>query len=53
MHYTCIACIAIESVIGMEKKNELQVYLKECKHRRKKMKLTEFIEAELGSESEL
>ena len=26
MHYTCIACITIDSVMRMEKKNYLQVY---------------------------
>ena len=27
MHYTCIACIAIDSVMKIDKKNYLQVYL--------------------------
>ena len=31
-HYICIACITIDSVMGMEKKNYLQVYLEECKY---------------------
>ena len=53
MYYTCIACITIDSVMRMEKKNYLQVYLEECKHRMKKRKMTKFIEAELESESEL
>ena len=48
-HYTCIACITIGSVMRMEKKNYLQVYLQECKYRIKKTKLTKFIEAELES----
>ena len=52
MHYTCIACITIDSVMRMEKKNYLQVYLRECKYRVKKAKMTKFIEAELESESE-
>ena len=52
MHYTCIACITIDSVMRMEKKNYPQVYLEECKHRMKKTKMTKFIEAELESESE-
>ena len=45
---TCIACITIGSVMRMEKKNYLQVYL-QCKYRIKKTKLTKFIEAELES----
>ena len=52
MHYTCIACITIDSVMRMEKKNYPQVYLEECKYRMKKTKMTKFIEAELESESE-
>ena len=51
-HYTCIACITIDSVMRMEKKNYPQVYLEECKYRMKKTKMTKFIEAELKSESE-
>ena len=35
-HYTCIACIIIDSVMRMEKKNYRQVYLEECKYRMKK-----------------
>ena len=52
MHYTCIACITIDSVMRMEKKNYLQVYLEECKYRMKKTKMTKFIGAELKWESE-
>ena len=51
-HYTCIACITIDSVMRMEKKSYLQVYLEECKYRMKKTKMTKFIQAELKSESE-
>ena len=47
MHYTCI-----NSVMRVEKRNYLQVYLEECKHKRKKRKMTKFVEAELESESE-
>ena len=46
-HYTCIACITIDSVMRMEKKNYPQVYLEECKYRMKKTKMTKFIGAEL------
>ena len=46
MQYTCIACLKIDSVMRMEKKNE------ECKHRIKNRKMTKFREAELESESE-
>ena len=54
-HYTCIACITIDSIMRMEEKNYPQVYLEEYKYRMKRTKITKFIEAELksGSESEL
>ena len=51
-HYTCIACITIDSVMRMEKKNYPQVYLQECKYKIKRTKMTNFINAELDSESE-
>ena len=38
MHYTCTACITIDSVMKIEKKNYPQVYLEECKHKAKKKK---------------
>ena len=52
MHYTCIACIAVDSVIKMDKKNYLQVYLEECKYKVKKIQMSRFINAELKSNSE-
>ena len=36
MHYTCIACITIDSVLTIDKKNHPQVYLEECKYKVKK-----------------
>ena len=53
MHYSCVACITITSVMRIENKNYLQVYLEECKYRMKRTKMIKFIEAELESESEL
>ena len=35
-HYTCIACIFVDSVLRMSKKNYPQVYLEECKYKVKK-----------------
>ena len=52
MHYTCIACITIDSVIKIEKKNYPQVYLEECKYKVKKIQMSRFINAELESDSE-
>ena len=51
-HYTCIACITIDSVLRMEKKNYPEVHLEEFKNKTKKIKTTNFIRAELESESE-
>ena len=51
VHYTCITCITIDSVMRMEKKFYPQVYLEECKYKMKKTKVTKFIEAELEWES--
>ena len=36
MHYTCIACITIDSVLTIDKKNHPQIYLEECKYQVKK-----------------
>ena len=41
VHQTDIACIAIDSVTRMEKKNYPQVYLEECKYKIKKTKMTD------------
>ena len=37
VHYTCIACITIDSVMKMDKKNYPQDYWEECKYRVKKL----------------
>ena len=52
MHYTCIACITIDSVMRIDKKNHPQVYLEECKYKVKKMQMSRFINTELKSDSE-
>ena len=52
VHYTCIACITIHSVVRMEKKNYQQVYLEECKYKIKKTKMPMFINTELETVSE-
>ena len=51
-HYTCKACITIDSIMRIEKKNYPQVYLQKCKYKIKKAKMSNFIRAELESESE-
>ena len=53
IHYTCIACITIDSVMRIDKKNYPQVYLEECKYRTKKIEMSRFINTELSdSESD-
>ena len=51
-HYTSIACITIDFVMRMEKKNYPQVYLEECKYKIKKTKMNNFIKFKLESELE-
>ena len=52
MHYTCIACVFIDSVMIMDKKNYPRAYLEECKCKIKKIQMSRFINAELESDSE-
>ena len=52
IHYSCIVCITIDSVISFNKQNHLQVYLEECKYRIKKMQMSKFVKNELKSDSE-
>ena len=52
MYYTCIACVTIDSVLKINKKNHSQVYLEECKYRVKKIHMSRFINTELKSDSE-
>ena len=52
IHYSCIACITIDSVINFHKKNHSQVFLEECKYRIKKTQIPKFIRNELKSDSE-
>ena len=51
-YYTCIACITIDSVLEMNKKNYPQVYLEECKYKIKKIHTPRFINTELESDTE-
>ena len=52
IHYTRMACVAIDSVMRMDRKNYPQVYLEECKYKVKKIQMSRFINAELESDSE-
>ena len=52
IYYACIACIIIDSVMKMNKKNYPQVYLEECKYKIKKIQTPRFINTELVTDSE-
>ena len=52
MHYTCIACTTIDSVLKINKKNHPDVYLEEFKYRVKKIQMTRFKNIELKSNSD-
>ena len=52
MYHTCIACMTIDSVMKVSKKNYPQVYLEECKQKIKKLQLSRFINVELESDSD-
>ena len=51
-YYTCIACITLDSVLKMGKKNYPQVYLEECKYKVKQVRTPRFINTELELDSE-
>ena len=51
-YYTCTACITVDSVMKMNKKNYPQVYLEECKYKVKKINTPRFINIKLESDSE-
>ena len=51
-YYPCIACITVDSVLRMNKKNYPQVYLEECKYKIKKIHTSRFINTELETDSE-
>ena len=52
MHYTYLACITIDSVMKIEKKNYPKVYLEEFKYRVKKIQMPRFKNSDLESDSE-
>ena len=47
-----IACITVDSVLKMNKKNYPQVYLEECKYKAKKIHTPRFLNIELESDSQ-
>ena len=51
-HCICITAICIDSVLKVDKKNYPQVYLEQCKYKRKRKKPADFIDAELDLSSD-
>ena len=55
IEYTCIACISVDSVLKVDKKNYPQVYLEQCKYKVKKREMKTYVddfEVELDSDYE-
>ena len=50
--HVCIACISIDSVLRVDKKNFPQVYLEQCKYKAKKKELKSNYEVDLDSDYE-
>ena len=51
-HYICIAAICVDSVLKVDKKNYLQVYLEQCKYKIKRKKPLDFIDADVDLSSD-
>ena len=51
-HYICMAAICIDSVLKVDKKNYLPVYLEQCKYKIKRRKPVYFIHANLDLSSD-
>ena len=51
-HYICIAAICVDSVLKVDKKNYLQVYLEQCKYKIKRKKPLDFIDADVDFSSD-
>ena len=53
MHYTCIAYLTIDSIMEIDKKYFLQVYLEECKYKVKKRQMSSDWESEYDTVSKI
>ena len=51
-HYACIACVNIDSVMRIDKKNYPRVYIEGCKYKTKKAQISGFNSTKLDSDSE-
>ena len=53
IEYVCIPCITIDSILKIEKKYYPQVYLEQCKYKKKERKMINLTDHELDSDSDL
>ena len=51
IEYVCIPCISIDSILKVDKKNNPQVYLEQCKYKVKERKIKSFIDYEIEPDS--
>ena len=49
--YTCLACISIDSILKIDKKNYPQFYLEQCQYKVKKREIKGFIDYEIDLDS--
>ena len=52
VEYVSIACISVDSVLRVDKKNYPQVYLEQCKYKMKKKELKSFIDYDMDFDSD-
>ena len=52
IEYIRIACISVDSVLKIDKKNYPQVYLEQCKYKVKKREMKSFIDYEIDLDSD-
>ena len=52
LYLCCLHNDSIDSVMRIDKKNHLQIYLEKCKYRVKKIQMFRFINIELKSDSD-
>ena len=50
-HYICITVVFIDSTLRVDKRNYPQVYLEQCKHKIKRRKPVDFVDAEVDLSS--
>ena len=52
VEHVCIACISVDSVLKVDKKNYPQGYLEHCKYKVKKREIKSFIDYEIDLDSD-